>query len=113
LQLFDFIEADFGIFIVFEFFLMTAEYAEFGVFFDQKPLPLRPEPVLSDVEGRLRRACYILDQLACPQQEYSPSAATLRQTWTIPPSLDSHRKQEGGRGRLARGGNQWQQANGF
>jgi len=42
LQLFDFIEADFGIFIVFEFFLMTAEYAEFGVFFDQKLLTLRP-----------------------------------------------------------------------
>jgi len=28
LQLFDFIEADFGIFIVFEFFLMTTEFAE-------------------------------------------------------------------------------------
>ncbi len=36
------------------FFLMTAEFTEFGVFFDQKLFTPRPEPVLSTVEGRLR-----------------------------------------------------------
>ena len=36
--MFDFIEANFAILIVFEFFLMTTEFAEFGVFFFKKSL---------------------------------------------------------------------------
>jgi hypothetical protein len=43
LQVFDFIDANFAILIVFEFFLTTAEYAEFGQFIIQKLLSLRPQ----------------------------------------------------------------------
>src|SRR6266545_8405996 len=52
----------------------------------------------------------ILDQEACPQQ----GRRRVRQIWTIPPSLDSHRKHKGARhGGPAIGGNRWQQANEF
>src|SRR5262249_10089017 len=37
-----------------------------------------------------------IDQLACPQQGFiAARAGSRQQTWTIPPSLDSHRKHEG------------------
>jgi hypothetical protein len=43
LQVFDFIAAKFANLMVFEFFLMTAEFTEIGVFFDQELFTLRPQ----------------------------------------------------------------------
>ena len=36
------------------FFLTTTEFTEIGVFLNQELFSLRPEPALSNVEGRLR-----------------------------------------------------------
>ncbi len=54
------------------------------------------------------------DHAARSNSERAAPSPGARQTWTIPPSLDSHRKHERARrGRAAIGGNRWQQANGF
>jgi hypothetical protein len=48
LQAFDFVEANFAILIVFEFFLMTTEYAE--IFISNSP-PQRPQPLRGELFG--------------------------------------------------------------
>jgi hypothetical protein len=59
LQVVNFIEADFAILLIFEFFLMTAGLAENGIFLIRELFPLRPLRVSAvSSSGALRTKSY-------------------------------------------------------